>query len=188
MNKILTALMLAISFAVSAPVAAQQLDCTAIDISRYSQDELNKLRSVCNNGSPIAQADKISPDEVKEWASLGKEFGLAIGEVAKSLGVAVNDFLRTPAGALIALYLLWDVLGGILFGVPLLFLVWVLYFVFLRFVRPTETEYEHVPYLWGAISIKRIVKQDKPELDPSYTVFAGLVAIAFSIPLLIAIF
>lgn len=162
MKKILIPLLLAFS----SPAFAQtvNLDCTSINWTEQSA-ATEKLKTICNPQA-AKETPAVTPEKVREWGSLGKEFSTAVVDTARELGVAVNEFLYTPVGILIAFYFLWGLIGGIIIGVPVLIFIWWLYFTICRkLVYPViDREYEFVPYLLGLISIKRVkLERAKPK-------------------------
>jgi hypothetical protein len=162
-------------FAVASPALAQiapaatsvpaesrsNIDCNKIDITKYTPDELSRVQALCNTTvAAAAAAEKVTPEDVREWASLGKEFSDAVIETAKGLGVTANEFLTTPVGLLLALYFMWDIIGGILVGVPLLVAIWWLYFKVVSIHVYREAEYAYVPVLFGLFTRKKIIKHN----------------------------
>lgn len=159
-------------FAVASPALAQNIpvtsptpvetrsniDCNKIDITKYTQDELSRVQSLCN--TTVAAAETVTPEDVREWASLGKEFSDAVIETARGLGVTANEFLTTPVGLLLALYFMWDIIGGILVGIPLLVAIWWLYFKIISVYVYKEAEYTYVPVLFGLFTRKKVVKHN----------------------------
>ncbi len=144
---------------VSGPNGAQ-LNCNAIDINGLSSNDIVNVRNACDAikaAKPAPAAEALSPENVKEWAGLAKEFGSAIGQTAKELGVAVNDFLRTPAGILLTVYLFWSKLGGIIIGIPFVVTVWFAFFKIWNTFRRTPTEFESQPVLFGLFN-RQVVK------------------------------
>ena len=169
-------------FAVASPALAQNIpvtsptpvetrsniDCNKIDITKYTPDELNRVQSLCNTTTAVAE--QVTPEDVREWASLGKEFSDAVIETARGLGVTANEFLTTPVGLLLALYFMWDIIGGILVGIPLLVAIWWLYFKVISVYVYKEAEYAYVPVLFGLFTRKKVVKHNIS--NPSDTVTA----------------
>ena len=165
---------------ISSPAMAQEtttqnvISCDNIDVSKYDATDIAQIKELCTNSQKV---ETISPENVREWASLGKEFAEAVTETARGLGVAANELLFTPVGILIALYFFWDIIGGIIVGIPLIFFVWFLFFQFKRMMQGRiEIEYENIPVLWGAFTVKKIVSKSVPPL--SSDAIAGLVALA----------
>jgi hypothetical protein len=145
--------------ATPAPVETRSnINCNQIDITKYTTEELARVQSLCS--TTIAAAEKVTPEDVREWASLGKEFSDAVIETARGLGVTANEFLTTPVGLLLALYFMWDIIGGILIGIPLLAGIWWLYFKVVNIYVYKEAEYAHVPVLFGLFTRKKIVKHN----------------------------
>lgn len=146
-----------------APVADRSnINCSQIDITKYTTEELARVQSLCS--TTIAAAEQVTPEDVREWASLGKEFSDAVIETARGLGVTANEFLTTPVGLLLALYFMWDIIGGILVGIPLLIGIWWLYFRVVNIYVYKEAEYAHVPVLFGLFTRKKMIKHhiEKP--------------------------
>lgn len=128
-----------------------------------SQMEVSTILEACRKTTEVAPAvveavSKVEvPDvaEVSEWASASKGFAEALGIAAKELGIAVNDFLNSPAGILLALILLYNFAGGALLGLPFtMFTLW-LFTRVLTFLRTDKVEFENVPVFWGAFTIRR---------------------------------
>ena len=63
---------------------------------------------------------------VNEWADVGEHFGKMIGGAAKEVGIAVNEFVRTPVGMMTAGLIIFNYAGGTIIHVTvglLLFIV-----------------------------------------------------------------
>ncbi len=52
-----------------------------------------------------------NPQKVSEWVDLGKNMGLAIAAVAKELGVATDEFLKSNTGKIAITLIAWKVIG-----------------------------------------------------------------------------
>jgi len=189
-------LLIALAMVFSVPAMAQtaepiidqnSINCKTVDISKYTPDQLVKVQQVC--APEQTKAEEITPDDVREWASLGKEFGVAVTETAKGLGVAVNEFVTTPVGLMIAFYFLWSKIGGIIIGIPLLIALWWLYFKIVNIYRYRDAEYENVPVLFGLTTRRKIVKENITKPDDLVTAMCliAIPAIFFSIIIIAAL-
>ena len=156
------------------------IDCNKIDITKYTAEELGRVQSLCN--TTVAAAEQVTPEDVREWASLGKEFSDAVIETARGLGVTANEFLTTPVGLLLALYFMWDIIGGILIGVPVLIGIWWLYFKVVSVYVYKEAEYTYVPALFGLFNRRKIVKHniEKPADTVTAMVLVAIPAVILS--------
>lgn len=189
MKKIVLAAMVGAVLSTSSPVfgevaaveAPNQIDCNHLDAAKYSTDEFTTIKNLCRRNSEV-EAGSITPENIKKWGSLGKEFSTAVVSTAKELGVAANEFLYTPVGFLMAFYFMWDMIGGILIGVPMLIFIWTTYFVVCKKLLIAETTYDYKSYLWGLISIKRPTHIQYKDIDYRVTtyLFLGAVAIFMS--------
>ena len=172
MKKLFIAALLATASITAAPVAAVEINCNSVNLAEMSDEKIAAVRTACTTPAKAA-ADAVTPEKVKEWGSLGKEFSDAMLETARGLGMAVNEFLMTPAGFLVALYFMWDVIGGILVGIPLLIALWLMYFVICRKMTIRSETYENVPILWGAFTRQKVVTR---ELDKETGGIYGVMA------------
>ena len=133
-----------------------------------SSTETATLLASCRTTSsaPAAIEKMADPETASKWSDAAKGFAEALGIAAKELGIAVNDFLDSPAGYLLALILLFNYAGGFIVGFPMsLISIYALYKV-LKMMNTESTEYEMTPVLWGLFSIrrvKRVVKDDGGE-------------------------
>lgn len=160
-----------------------QLDCNALDISNMSDTDIINVRRACDSVKKAAPvSDSVKPDDVREWAGLAKEFGSAVGQTAKELGIAVNDFLMTPAGILITIYLFWSKLGGIIIGVPFLIGIWYAYYRVCDMYRRTPLETEVRPALFGLINKTVVTKYRYATQDEWiwFPIVGAIVVIAIS--------
>lgn len=87
------------------------------------QAKLNNIQAKGSNTVSSVAANMPSAEQLSEIGNVSKEIAKAIGIAAKELGVAVNDFLTTPAGILIAFGVFWKVFLVESVGLLLLFLL-----------------------------------------------------------------
>lgn len=195
MNRILLAIVALASITLATPAMAEGTQsnlpavCKSLDMSTMTPDQVDGAKALCASSEPDSvqvAGQSVTPDKVRAWGSLGKEFSTAIVDTARGLGVAANDFLGTPVGMLIAFYFLWPVLGGILIGIPLLILIWYFYLRVGYELQIESKEYEFVPVLWGLFKIKRVKSftkavDDGGDLRASWYLVAGIVSLVLSI-------
>lgn len=188
MKRLFLALTAAAVFASATPAFAAtdnvEYMCANTDMTKLTAAQIENVKALCAKpepGSEVAVAG-VTPDKVRAWGSLGAEFSTAIVETAKGLGVAANDLLFTPVGFMIAFYFMWDMVGGILIGIPLLIALWIAYFRIGYFLSTENIIYEHVPVLWGAFTIKKVQSRQLSEGENPgiwYTV-AGIASLILS--------
>lgn len=59
----------------------------------------------------------INSNQMQEYAEIGKKYGIALSEVAKSVGVTVNELAQTPVGIFMLVMVGYKVLGQDLIGI-----------------------------------------------------------------------
>ena len=75
--------------------------------SKTNKTEEKKLKE--KEKAEKEEQEKIST--AVKYSEIGKQIGVAIGETAKSLNVAVNDFVETPVGKATFFILAWKIAG-----------------------------------------------------------------------------
>lgn len=162
MKKILAILVTSMALSISAPAFAAtnsvEYLCQNTDMTKLTPAQVESVKSLCAKpepGADVAVAG-VTPDKVRAWGSLGREFSTAVVETARGLGIAANELLFTPVGFMIAFYFMWDMVGGILIGIPLLIALWIAYFRIGWWLMTDNVEYENVPVLWGAFTVKKV--------------------------------
>lgn len=113
MKKLFAAL--AVMFALTSPVFAQS-GCDAIAVDGLPEAVVIDLKKKC-----IELAKPITPsmdiDSMSEYAELGKKYGIALSEVAKSIGTTVNELAQTSVGKFMLVMVAYRVMGDSLIGV-----------------------------------------------------------------------
>lgn len=62
--------------------------------------------------SVVGAIAEVDPDVVDKWVGMGQAIAKTIGEVAKELGIAVNEFAKSPVGILVVALVIGSVAGG----------------------------------------------------------------------------
>ena len=112
MKKIL--LVLGLLIGLSSPIHAA--NCDAINVPGMPEATVIDLKKKCidlqNSTKPVASVNELS-----EYAELGKKYGIALSEVAKSIGTTVNELAQTPVGKFMLVMVAYKVMGEGLIGV-----------------------------------------------------------------------
>lgn len=147
-----------------------------------SQSEVGVILETCrsqpNTSALVIGNSPVSKEDATKWGSVAKEFAEALGIAAREMGIAVNDFLQSPAGFLLAAVLVIKFAGGFVIGFPftVFSILCVLYLA--KKVYTAEIEYENVPMFWGAITVRRVKSRTTEVSDNAgMTVFLAAVAL-----------
>lgn len=86
---------------------------------------------------------KVKADDVERWAKLGENIGKSLGAAAKEVGVAVNDFAKTPVGILTTVLIVWHFMGATLMkliigAAVMLVLIPLWFYIFRRYALKME--------------------------------------------------
>jgi hypothetical protein len=95
------------------------------------------IKQIADASSKNKDAVVPSEEKVEKWVKIGSQVGQGLAGAAKELGVAVNDFSKTPVGQLTMMLIVWHMVGGVLvhiFG-GLLIMVVGLSFIYFMFKR-----------------------------------------------------
>lgn len=112
-------IILAFLFTFATPALAAS-GCDTISVDGLPESVVIDLKKKCVDlAKPIAPS--IDVDSMGEYAELGKKYGVALSEVAKSIGTTVNELAQTPVGKFMLVMVAYRVMGdgviGILGGV-----------------------------------------------------------------------
>lgn len=116
-------------------------DCASKGVTRGS-DGLSSVKAVAEHSSEIGEA--------------AKGIAQAIGIAAKELGIAVNDFLKSPAGTLTIAFIIAKFFGGKILALLLLPLYTLVARGAWQRAWVYETQYTYTPVLWGMFQRRRI--------------------------------
>ena len=109
-------MMLALGMLICLSVPSHATNCDSLQVSGVPDSVLIDLKKKCvdatNQASPAVTASQVS-----EYAELGKNYGIALSEVAKSVGSTVNDLAQTPVGKFMLVMVAYKVMGQDLIGV-----------------------------------------------------------------------
>jgi hypothetical protein len=71
------------------------------------------IKQVADQASGTSAQGKIpTPEKVGQWLDLGPKIGQMIGGAAREVGLAVNDFVKTPVGQLTMVLIVWHFIGS----------------------------------------------------------------------------
>ena len=112
-------MLLALMFA--APAMAT-VNCDNLQLSGMTDAQIVQLKQNCLDiqkraaeaGSAIPN---VSAQDLSQYADLGKKYGVALSEVAKSVGTTVNELAQTPVGIFMFVMVGWKVMGHDVLGI-----------------------------------------------------------------------
>ena len=77
-------------------------DISSIDVSKLSPDQraalLASVAKMVNSPTDAADISQTVRNETSKWVDLGTNVGAAAVSAAKQVGMAANDFVKTPLG------------------------------------------------------------------------------------------
>lgn len=116
MKKLLVGLMLStVSLFAAAQISSQSLEQAGFNKLSETQKAEIVAHIAKNNEQKTDLADaKQLEVKAEKWVDLGERMGKMLGGAAKEVGVAVNDFVKTPVGQLTMLLIVWSYVGNAL--------------------------------------------------------------------------
>lgn len=100
-------------FAMSNPAIACTLQASGLPETIQKQLEL-ECEKAMDEMSVVEETKKA--EQLSAYAEVAVQVARALGVAAQELGVAVNDFLKSPAGLLTAGVIIFKVFGPLIFG------------------------------------------------------------------------
>lgn len=109
-------LALAVLFTIGLAAPAMAVNCDSLSVTGLPDAAVIELKKKCVE---VTKNESITPDvsNIAEYAELGKKYGIALSEVAKSIGVTVNELAQTPVGKFMLVMVAYKVMGNDLIGI-----------------------------------------------------------------------
>lgn len=102
----------------SIPNFAYAVDCDRLSLPSDTPSSLViDLKAKCQDAQKQIQNSTTAASSMAEYAELGKKYGVALSEVAKSVGTTVNELAGTPVGMFMLFLVGYKVMGNDLLGV-----------------------------------------------------------------------
>lgn len=183
MKKLLLAALL--MFSMSAHAA---IDVNTAGLTPSQKADLVKMAEQMREqqASPVIAKSEDIADTVGKWANVGEQFGKMIGGAAKEVGIAVNEFLKTPVGIMTAGLIIFNYVGGpiihvtlglLIFAVGMTLVTW-----FIRRSTAMKVEYDLTKTNWfGNHPVKSEVRDELTEAQLVIISFGYLITLAVSI-------
>lgn len=121
-------------------------------------------------------------EKVDKWVDVGEKVGKMMGGAAKEVGIAVNDFVKTPVGLMTAGIILWNYMGGMLVHVVSGAIFFVVSFSLLTYTMrrcsPTKITYDkEAGKNWlGRYAVLKVERDGLSESDQVGLLFGYAVA------------
>jgi hypothetical protein len=118
MKRLIMIVMLMFATISYADMTAETLNSAGFkDLNDIQKAEVLKVvadKVTAQKASEVSASDLNNPAKLNEWVNLGKNIGLAFGGAAHELGIAANDFVRTPVGLITMGLIVWHFMGSML--------------------------------------------------------------------------
>lgn len=140
------------------------------------------IKQVADASSRVNSASVPSEERVEKWVKIGSQVGQGLAGAAKELGVAVNDFSKTPVGQLTMVLIVWHMIGSVIvhiFG-GLLIMTLGLSFIYFMFKRayPDKVTYskEH-KNIFGNFVVENVQRTPVQDDNAAGWLFAAAIVI-----------
>ncbi len=125
-----------------------------------------------------------SEEKVEKWVKIGSQVGQGLAGAAKELGVAVNDFAKTPVGQLTMALIVWHMMGRVIVhvvGGVLIMVVglWFIKFMFNRAYPDKVTYSKEHKNIFGNFAVENVQRTPVQDDNAAGWLFAaGIVIVA----------
>lgn len=155
-----------------------------IDVNGLTAEQIAEIKNRTEEmraKTPEGQT-QATIEKAQTYVEIGRSLGAGIGEAARSMGVAVNDFANTPVGRLATFAILWKVIGydfiGIIFGVIWFTIMVPLWVYFFRRICLQGEVREFFNNETGKLIERRIEPLDLNDGDVAGYRFVGIIVLA----------
>lgn len=121
------------------------------------QAKLEAIKGSATTSTLVPDPATLTPERISAIGQTASEIAKALGTAAAQLGIAVNDFLLSPAGILVVLGIFWKLFLVQTIGIiGMLVVLWTTRWWFLRILVESYTSVEETRW-WGYKTVtKRI--------------------------------
>lgn len=140
--------------------ASYAASCNDLEAPGMTDSQLIDLKKKCTDMTSSVPNNPAA-DTMAEYAELGQKYGVAITEVAKSIGTTANELAQTPVGKfmlfMVAYKVMGDTLIGVLGGIIWFFTMiplWI--YIFHKTVLSTRNIDEHYDSTSGKLSSRKL--------------------------------
>jgi hypothetical protein len=183
MKKIIA--IVALMFGVNAFAALTTDSVANAGFSRLDESQKAEIiKQIADASSKNGSATVPSEEKVEKWVKIGSQIGQGLAGAAKELGVAVNDFSKTPVGQLTMVLIVWHMVGGVIVHIVAGTLIMIIGLWFLKFMfnraYPTKITYsKDTKNIFGNFVIESEVKTPVQDDNAAGWLFAAGVIIGF---------
>lgn len=96
----------------------QTYACTLTHTAGLSPAVIKQLEAECEKAkqAAIQTSSEVDIEKISKYTDVGIQVATAVAATAKELGIAVNEFIKSPAGVIITFIIVVSVLGKAIFG------------------------------------------------------------------------
>lgn len=125
------------------------------------QEQQLVLKQIQAMRGEVGSGERNLVESVDKWVGLGERLGQMVGGAAKEVGIAVNDFVKTPVGMMTTAVIVWKYIGRDLTKIASAFVtlfvgMLVIFFVFRNSRSRTITYDETKTDLFGRARLKQV--------------------------------
>ena len=142
------------------------------------------IKQIANQAADKTSVTAPSEEKVEKWVKIGSQVGQGLAGAAKEVGIAVNDFAKTPVGQLTMVLIVWHIIGGVLvhiFGGILIMVIglWFIHFMFKRAYPDRVTYSKEHKNIFGNFAIESVQRTPVQDDNAAGWLFAaGIVIVA----------
>ena len=104
--------LIAAAMMLSLSVANAAVDIDTRGLTESQKAQLVQQAEQMKKATPLETAEKVD-----KWVDVGERLGKMMGGAAREVGIAVNDFVKTPVGMMTAGLIVWNYMGSMLIHV-----------------------------------------------------------------------
>ena len=102
-----------------------QKEATETAASKAAKAAAEAAKAATEQSAPL-----VTPEKITSWATVATGLASAVGSAAKEIGISVNEFIKTPAGIIILVGILFKAFGSDIAKIGvLIFLTFSVYFI-----------------------------------------------------------
>ena len=126
----------------AASMAQTTIDIDTHGLTNEQKAELVKQVEQMKSAANAIDANIPTVAQIDQWANVGEHIGKMMGGAAKEVGVAVNDFVKTPVGVMTAGLIIWSYMGSMIVHVVSGWAMLIIMFGILTYIVKINKHYD----------------------------------------------
>lgn len=161
-------------------------DCEALRLEQIQKEANEKnsaamAKAAAEAAKEVANANTplVTPEKITSWATVATGLASAVSSAAREIGIGVNEFIKTPAGIIIVVGIIFKAFGGDIAKIGVLFFLTFFTYYINRHLWTESFETYKKKFLWFEYESRRRLYYTWKGMDEHASVWSWLLTVVY---------